>query len=105
MKKTVAVLLVALIGWLPLTTPAAEGAGDGSSWWSVNNPTFILGVGAIGGAVVFNFLTGGVEALPLATSASGGTLWEGAMAASRVVLAASAVAGVWVADWLSKAHH
>jgi hypothetical protein len=105
MKKTIAVLLVALIGWLPLATPAAEaGAGEGSGWWSLNNPTFILGVGAIGGAVVFNFLTGGMDALPLAASASGGTLWEGAMAASRVVLAASAVAGVWVADWLSKAH-
>jgi hypothetical protein len=101
MKKTLAVLLVALIGWLPLTSSAAE---EGQSWWSTSNPTLVLGVGGLAGVVAVNYLTGGLEALPFAASASGGTLWEGAMAASRVVMAASLVAGVWVADWISKAH-
>jgi hypothetical protein len=99
MKKIAAILLVTLIGWLPLTGSAAE---QGQGWWSTSNPTLILGIGALAGTVVVNYLTGGAEALPFVASASGGTLWEGAMAANRVVMAASVVAGVWVADWLSK---
>jgi hypothetical protein len=99
MKKVFAVLLVSLMSWLPLASSAAEG---GESWWSTTNPALILGVGALAGVVAVNFLTGGVEALPFAASASGGTMWEGAVAANRVVMAASLVAGVWVADWISK---
>jgi len=96
MKKILAVLLVSLVGLLPLSAPqAAEGPVDYYPYY--------LGAGAIGGVLVFNFLTGGLEALPFATSAvAGGTLWEGPLAANRVFAVASAVLGAWLVDWSYK---
>jgi len=92
MRKILAVLLVSLVAVLPLsTTQAAEG--------SVDYYPYYLGAGAIGGALVFNFLTGGVDALPFAASVAGGNLWEGALAANRVWAIASAVAGALLVDW------
>jgi len=93
MKKGLAVLLVSLACLLPLSTRAAES----------DNHLLYMGLGAVGGVLVFNFLTGGVEALPFATSSvSGGTLWEGALAVNRVLTIGSAVVGVWLADKYSK---
>lgn len=92
MKKIIAVLLVSLIGLLPLSSQAAE-AGQTDYY------PYYLGAGAIGGALLFNFLTGGLDSLPFATSLAGGNLLEGAMAANRVWTVASAVAGALLVDW------
>lgn len=95
MKKILAVLLVSLVGILPLSTQAAEVGSDPYY-------PYYLGAGAIGGVLLFNFLTGGVEALPtvplMEGSISGGDLLGGAMAVNRVLTVASAVVGIWLAD-------
>lgn len=92
MKKMFAALLVSLMVWLPLTSQAADGK-------SSDNSVMVLGLGAIAGVVAFNYLTGGLEALPF----TGGPLvLEGRAAANRVVMVASAVAGVMIADWMGK---
>jgi hypothetical protein len=99
MRKIFAVLLVSLVSLLPLTAQAAAGPPGGAK---EDSYPYILGVGAIGGALLFNFLTGGVTAMPLATSVEGGSLWEGAMAVNRVLAVASAVVGIWLVDWAYK---
>jgi uncharacterized membrane protein len=91
MRKTLAALLLSLMTMLPLSTQAAEGQTDYYPYY--------LGAGAIGGALLFNFLTGGVDALPFAAGAAGGNFWEGALAANRVWTVASAVAGALIVDW------
>jgi hypothetical protein len=82
-----------MVAVLPMSNRAAES----------DNYLLYIGAGAIGGALVFNFLTGGVEALPFATSeVAGGTLWEGALAMNRVLTVGSAVVGIWLADKYSR---
>jgi hypothetical protein len=92
MKKLFAVLLITLMGVLPMSIQAAEPAQE-----QTNYTPYYLGAGAIGGVLVFNFLTGGVEALPFVASSS--MLWEGPMAVNRVLTVASAVAGMLLVDW------
>ncbi|MEI6415210.1 MAG: hypothetical protein WCP34_13240 [Pseudomonadota bacterium] len=95
MKKMFAIFLVSLMVWLPLTSQAAESTASSGS----DNNVMMWGLGAVAGVVVFNYLTGGLEALPF----TGGPLvLEGRAAANRVVVVASAVAGVWIADWMAK---
>jgi hypothetical protein len=61
---------------------------------------FVLGVGAVGGVLLFNLITGGWSAIPLATSSlEAGSLWEGTLAVNRVIAVSSAVAGLWAANW------
>ncbi|CAK0771111.1 conserved membrane hypothetical protein [Gammaproteobacteria bacterium] len=93
MKKMFAILLVSLMVWLPVASQAAEGTAQSDS------NVMLLGIGAIAGVVAFNYLTGGLEALPFV---GGPMVLEGRAAANRVVMVASAVAGVWIADWLNR---
>ena len=93
MKKMFAIFLVSLMVWLPLTSQAAESTPSG------DNNVMMWGLGAIAGVVVFNYLTGGLEALPFT---GGPFVLEGRAAANRVVVVASAVAGVWIADWMAR---
>ncbi|CAK0766922.1 membrane hypothetical protein [Azospirillaceae bacterium] len=58
--------------------------------------TLILG--AVGGVLLFNGITGGVEALPFVAEAMDvSSLWVGAMAINRVLTVATAGAGAWAA--------
>lgn len=95
MKKILAVLLISLVGLLPLSTQATDVGSDPYY-------PYYLGAGAIGGVLLFSFLTGGLDALPTLplseTPIAGGDLLGGAMAINRVLTVATAVAGVWVAD-------
>jgi len=75
---------------MPMTTKAGAMVGD-------ENYNYYLAAGAIGGALVINFITGGIEALPFVTSSS--SLWEGPMAANRVLTAFSVALGVMAVDW------
>ncbi|HYH20147.1 MAG TPA: hypothetical protein VD995_16165 [Azospirillum sp.] len=74
--------------------------------WAQRNQSFALGLGAIGGVVAFNVLTGGLGALPLvgaeaaATATGAVSATEGAVAVSRVYAVTSAVAGALAMDWL-----
>jgi len=75
--------------------------------WAQRNQTFAIGLGAIGGVVAFNVLTGGLGALPFvgaeaAATAAAGTVsaTEGAVAVSRVYAVGSAVVGALAMDWL-----
>lgn len=85
--------------------PKLPQTDDESSWLERNQP-IALGLGAIGGVVAFNVLTGGIGALPFigaeATAAATGaaTTIEGAVAISRVYAVTSAVVGALAADWL-----
>jgi hypothetical protein len=93
MKKIFAVLLVSFICVLPLTTQAATVAEtDG-----YKNYPYYLAAGIVGGALLFNFLTGGVEAIPFVSSS--GSLWEGPLAVNRVLTALSIGVGALAVDW------
>jgi hypothetical protein len=95
MKQLLAVLLVSLMSVLPLSTHASE-AGQ----TPVDYYPYYLGAGAIGGALVFNFLTGGLDALPFVGSSA--AYWEGPLAVNRVFAVTSAVLGMWLVDWSYK---
>jgi hypothetical protein len=93
MKKMLAVLLVSMIGFMPLTTQAAA---------QEDYYPYYLAGGAVAGVLLFNFIMGGIDAWPFtvgSSSVAGGTLWEGPMAINRVYTMLSAVAGTLAADW------
>jgi mannose/fructose/N-acetylgalactosamine-specific phosphotransferase system component IIC len=90
MKKILAISLAIFVYAIPMTSKAGAMIGD-------ENYNYYLAAGAIGGALAFNFITGGVEALPFMTSSS--SLWEGPLAANRVLTALSVALGVMAVDW------
>lgn len=93
MKKIFAVLLVSFVCAMPLTTQAVTTADtDG-----YKNYPYYLAAGIVGGALLFNFITGGVEAIPFVASSS--SLWEGPLAANRVLTALSIGVGALAVDW------
>jgi hypothetical protein len=93
MKRIFAALLVSIICTMPLTTQAATTAEtDG-----YKNYPYYLAAGIVGGALLFNFLTGGVEAIPFVTSSS--SVWEGPLAVNRVLTALSIGLGALAVDW------
>ncbi|KOR33602.1 hypothetical protein TI05_00140 [Achromatium sp. WMS3] len=93
MKKILAVLLVSIMCVMPFTSQAATPAEtDG-----YKNYPYYLAAGIIGGAVLFNFITGGLEAVPFVASSS--SLWEGPLAINRVLTALSIAAGALAVDW------
>lgn len=76
--------------------------------WIQRNNALAIGLGAIGGVVAFNLVTGGLAALPFmgtatttaATAAETVAATEGAVAVSRVYAVSSAVVGALAMDWL-----
>lgn len=92
MKKILMLLLAAMVYVMPLATQAAE-----SGVPKDENYHYYMLAGAVGGALAFNFITGGVEAIPFVTSSS--SLWEGPLAANRVLTALSVALGIAAVDW------
>lgn len=92
MKKILMLLLAAMVYVMPLSTQAAE-----SGVPKDENYHYYMLAGAVGGALAFNFITGGVEAIPFVTSSS--SLWEGPLAANRVLTAVSVALGLAAVDW------
>ncbi|MEI6559877.1 MAG: hypothetical protein WCO00_15845 [Rhodospirillaceae bacterium] len=88
-----------LIGVLPVTVHA-EAPKAQESAAKVDYYPFVLGVGALGGVLTFNLITGGWAAIPFATSSiEQAGMWEGAQAINRFIAVASAVGGLWAANW------
>jgi hypothetical protein len=105
MKKTFAMLLVSLMFAMPIASQAAANATPITAAEAAadENYPYYLAAGAVAGVLVFNFITGGVEALPFVTSSvAGGTLWEGPLAVNRAFTAISAVLGTMAMDWSYK---
>lgn len=95
MKQVSAVLLAFSMFTMPFATQAA-----GTSPEVDDNYPYYLAAGAVGGVILFNFITGGVEALPFMTSSS--SLWEGPMAVNRVFTGLSVALGMLAVDWSYK---
>lgn len=74
---------------------------------TVDPHALAIGLGAIGGVVAFNVLTGGMASLPMmATSAAGGAAAvEGTVAVSRVYAVTSAVVGGLAGDYVYRKHY
>ncbi len=76
-------------------------AAAGPSDVETVNPHFLaVGLGAIGGVVAFNLLTGGLASLPMLASGSGALAIESTVAASRVYAVTSATVGGLVGDYI-----
>jgi hypothetical protein len=103
MKKMFAMLLVSAMCVMPLASYSAEKAITAAEAAADENYPYYLAAGAVAGVLLFNFITGGVEAIPFTTSSvAGGTLWEGPLAVNRVFTAVSAILGTMAMDWSYK---
>lgn len=71
----------------------------------VDNHALAIGLGAIGGVVVFNLATGGMASIPMLASATGGAAVESTVAISRVYAVSSAVVGGLTGDYLYRRAH
>lgn len=71
----------------------------------VDNHALAIGLGAIGGVVVFNLATGGMASIPMLASASGAAAVESTVAISRVYAVSSAVVGGLAGDYLYRRAH
>ena len=78
-------------------------SGSNVSW--VDDHVLAVGLGAIGGVIVFNLATGGMAAVPMLASATGGTVVESTVAVSRVYAVSSAVVGGLVGDYSYRRMH
>jgi hypothetical protein len=89
---------------LPPLPKLPQAAGEPS--WIQRNNALAVGLGAIGGVVAFNVVTGGLATLPFmgaaatTTAAEAVAATESAVAVSRVYTVASAVVGALAMDWL-----
>jgi len=98
MRKLLAIALISLIGVLPVAAHAESQRAQETT--KVDYYPFVLGVGALGGVLAFNLITGGWAAVPFATSSiEQAGLWEGSQAINRFIAVASAVGGLWAANW------
>ncbi|KOR31275.1 hypothetical protein TI04_01625 [Achromatium sp. WMS2] len=93
MNKKFAVLLAMLLYVMPFSSQAAAPSGAVTD----ENYHYYLAAGAVGGALLFNLVTGGIEAIPFVTSSS--SMWEGPMAANRVLTAMTVALGILAVDW------
>lgn len=94
MKKTISALFLSLMFVMPVVTQATTPADLPNA--NENYP-YYLAAGAVAGVVLFNLITGGVEAIPFVSSSS--ALFEGPVAANRVLTGVSMALGALAVDW------